>query len=132
MLQRKTPFHTQTNNELKFNDRLIKQLKRERNGETVQQVLPPKRKRPKTTRPATGGLNPIKPIASEVEPTIQVPAQCTFESSNNTSPVIVPSDTTDLVHTKTINPNHVKTSLNSTALSNPRYTWTWTYSPNLL
>eukprot|EP00536_Pseudo-nitzschia_multiseries_P012166 jgi/Psemu1/31101/gm1.31101_g len=45
-------------------------------------------------------------------------------------PVIVPSGTTDLVHTKTIDPNNVKTSLNSTALSNPHYTWTWTYSPN--
>eukprot|EP00536_Pseudo-nitzschia_multiseries_P018186 jgi/Psemu1/54492/gm1.54492_g len=43
MLQRKTPFHTQTNNELKFNDKLIEQLKRERNGETVQQVLAPRR-----------------------------------------------------------------------------------------
>eukprot|EP00536_Pseudo-nitzschia_multiseries_P005848 jgi/Psemu1/13772/gm1.13772_g len=115
---------------LKFNDKLIEQLKRKRNGETVQQVLPPKRKRPKTTRPVTGGLNPIKPIESEVEPTIQVPEQCTFESSNKTSPVIVPSGTTDLVHTKTIDPNNVETSLNSTALSNPHYTWTWTYSPN--
>eukprot|EP00536_Pseudo-nitzschia_multiseries_P011405 jgi/Psemu1/28820/gm1.28820_g len=130
MLQHKTPFHTQTNNKLKFNDKLIKQLKRERNGETVQQVLPPKRKRPKTTRPATGGLNPIKPIESEVEPTVQVPEQCTFESSNNTSPVIIPSDTTDLVHTKMIDSNNVETSLNSTALSDPYYTWTWNYFPN--
>eukprot|EP00536_Pseudo-nitzschia_multiseries_P013060 jgi/Psemu1/33994/gm1.33994_g len=130
MLQRKTLFHTQTNNELKFNDKLIKQLKRKRNGETVQQVLPPKRKRPKATRPATGDLNPIKPIESEVEPTIQVREQCTFESSNNTSPVIIPSGTTNLVHTKTIDPNNVEASLNSTALSNPHYTWTWTYSPN--
>eukprot|EP00536_Pseudo-nitzschia_multiseries_P018839 jgi/Psemu1/57559/gm1.57559_g len=126
------PVPSQTNNALTFNDKLIEQLKRERNGETVQQVLPPKRKRPKTTRPATGCLNPIKPIESEVEPTIQVREQCTFESSNNTSPVIVPSGTTDLVHsgTKTIDPNNVETSLNSTALSNPHYTWTWTYSPN--
>eukprot|EP00536_Pseudo-nitzschia_multiseries_P005472 jgi/Psemu1/12640/gm1.12640_g len=130
MLQRKTPSHTQTNNELKFNDKLIEQLKCKRNGETVQHVLPPKRQRPKTTRPATGGLNPIKPIESEVASTVQVPEQCTFESSNTTSPVIVPSGTTNLVHTKMINSNNVKTSLNSTALSDPHYTWTWNYFPN--
>eukprot|EP00536_Pseudo-nitzschia_multiseries_P011997 jgi/Psemu1/30634/gm1.30634_g len=132
MLQRKTPFHTQTtNNELKFNDKLIEQLKHKRNGETVQQVLPPKRKRPKTTtRPATGSLNPIKSIESEVTPTVQVPEQCTFESSNTTSPVIVPSGTTGLVRTKMIDSNNVETSLNSTALSDPHYTWTWNYFPN--
>eukprot|EP00536_Pseudo-nitzschia_multiseries_P018141 jgi/Psemu1/54296/gm1.54296_g len=44
--------------------------------------------------------------------------------------VIVPSGTTGLVHTKTINSNNVKTSLNSTAPRASLYTWTWTYSPN--
>eukprot|EP00536_Pseudo-nitzschia_multiseries_P005077 jgi/Psemu1/11660/gm1.11660_g len=78
MLQRKTPFHTQTNNERKFNDKLIEQLKRERNGETVQQVLPPKRK------------YHTKPTAPVVSETLPVPSR----------PTIVPSGTTALVHTK--------------------------------
>eukprot|EP00536_Pseudo-nitzschia_multiseries_P001736 jgi/Psemu1/3957/gm1.3957_g len=44
--------------------------------------------------------------------------------------VIVPSGTTGLVNTKTIDSNNVKTSLNSTAPYASLYTWTWTYSPN--
>eukprot|EP00536_Pseudo-nitzschia_multiseries_P006487 jgi/Psemu1/15430/gm1.15430_g len=45
--------------------------------------------------------------------------------------VNVPSGTTGLVHTKTIDSNNVKTSLNpSTAPRASLYTWTWTYSPN--
>eukprot|EP00536_Pseudo-nitzschia_multiseries_P010050 jgi/Psemu1/24842/gm1.24842_g len=78
MLQRKTPFHTQINNKLKFNDKLIEQLKREQNGETVQQVLPPKRK------------YRTKPTAPVVSETLPVPSH----------PTIVPSGTTALVHTK--------------------------------
>eukprot|EP00536_Pseudo-nitzschia_multiseries_P018888 jgi/Psemu1/57815/gm1.57815_g len=106
------PVPSQTNTALTFNDKLIEQLKQERHGDTLQHVIPPKSKHPKTTCPANGGLFPIKPIESEVAQTIQVPKQCTFESSNDTSPVIVSSGTTDLVHTTPIDPNNVETSLN--------------------
>eukprot|EP00536_Pseudo-nitzschia_multiseries_P014440 jgi/Psemu1/38674/gm1.38674_g len=42
----------------------------------------------------------------------------------------IPSGTTDLVHTTTTVSNPVKTPLDSIAPNAPRYTWTWTYSPN--
>eukprot|EP00536_Pseudo-nitzschia_multiseries_P016444 jgi/Psemu1/46248/gm1.46248_g len=124
MLQRITPFHTQTNNELKFNDKLIKQLKRERNGETVQQVLPPKQK------------HHTKPTAPVVSQTLPVPSR----------PTIVPFGTTDLVETKTTvlipraGPSPVTANLgplqpvgpiaDTPSFKAPRYISTWTYSPN--
>eukprot|EP00536_Pseudo-nitzschia_multiseries_P013723 jgi/Psemu1/36130/gm1.36130_g len=123
---------------------LIEQLKREQNGDTLQQVIPPKRKRPQTTRPATGGLNPIKPIESEVEPTIKVPSSC----------VTSPSATTDLIPNRMLDFDVVATPSNTTAsfppavtanlgplqtvgpiadtpsVKAPHYIWTWTYSPH--
>eukprot|EP00536_Pseudo-nitzschia_multiseries_P017518 jgi/Psemu1/51205/gm1.51205_g len=124
MLQRKTPFHTQTNNELKFNDKLIEQLKREWNGETVYQVLPPKQK------------HRTKPTAPVVSETLPVPS----------CPTIVPSGATDLVQTKTTvlipraGASPVTANLgplqpvgpiaDSPSVKAPRYIWTWTYSPN--
>eukprot|EP00536_Pseudo-nitzschia_multiseries_P008261 jgi/Psemu1/20063/gm1.20063_g len=53
----------------------------------------------------------------------------THTSSSNVD-VIVPSGTTGLFHTTTIDSNTVKTPSNSTAPNASRYTWTWTYSPN--
>eukprot|EP00536_Pseudo-nitzschia_multiseries_P001261 jgi/Psemu1/2866/gm1.2866_g len=124
MLQRKTPFHTQTNNKLQFNNKLIEQFKRERNGETVQQALPPKRKRPKTTRPTTGGLNPIKPIESEVEPAIKVPTYCVTSSSATTALPTIKSIDSDVVTT----PSNTTTS-DTPSINAPCYILTWTYSP---
>eukprot|EP00536_Pseudo-nitzschia_multiseries_P010110 jgi/Psemu1/25006/gm1.25006_g len=135
MLQPNTPFHTQISNKLKFNDKLIEQLKRERNGETVQQVLPPKRKRPKTTRPATGSLTPIKPIESEVKSTIQVAVQCTTsEFPNSTTSfksVPIPRAGASLV-TANLGPlQPVRPIADTPSVKAPRYIWTWTYSPNI-
>eukprot|EP00536_Pseudo-nitzschia_multiseries_P009663 jgi/Psemu1/23920/gm1.23920_g len=65
-------------------------------------------------------LPPSEPTAPVVSETLPVPSR----------PTIVPSGTTGLVHTKTIDSNNVKTSLNSTAPCASRYTWTCTYSPN--
>eukprot|EP00536_Pseudo-nitzschia_multiseries_P008953 jgi/Psemu1/21913/gm1.21913_g len=120
MLQPKTPFHTQITNKLKFNDKLIEQLKRERNGETVQQVLPPKRKRPKTTRPAAAiSTFPIKPVESEVKPTIHFAVPCTSESPNSTIfPKSVPIPCAG-ASTVTANLGPLQPAI-----------WTWTYSPN--
>eukprot|EP00536_Pseudo-nitzschia_multiseries_P011127 jgi/Psemu1/27943/gm1.27943_g len=53
----------------------------------------------------------------------------THISSSNVD-IIVPSGTTGLFHTKTIDSNTVKTPSNSPAPNASRYTWTWTYSPN--
>eukprot|EP00536_Pseudo-nitzschia_multiseries_P007450 jgi/Psemu1/17986/gm1.17986_g len=135
MLQRKTPFHTQITNKLKFNNKLIEQFKRERNGETVQQALPPKRTHPKTTRPAAAiSTFPIKPIDSEVKPTIQVAVAYTSESPNSTivpESVLIPCAGTSTVAAN-LGPLQpaVGPIANTHSVKAPRYIWTWTYSPN--
>eukprot|EP00536_Pseudo-nitzschia_multiseries_P006871 jgi/Psemu1/16337/gm1.16337_g len=135
MLQRKTPFHTQTNNKLQFNNKFIEQFKRERNGETVQQALPPKRKRPKTsTRPAAAiSTFPIKPVDSEVKPAIQVAVAYTSESPNSTivpAYVLIPRAGASTV-TATLGPLQpaVGPIAATHSVKAPRYIWTWTYSP---
>eukprot|EP00536_Pseudo-nitzschia_multiseries_P017347 jgi/Psemu1/50518/gm1.50518_g len=65
------------------------------------------------------------PNSNAITPSL-VPVQPAEANVN----VIVPSDSTGLVHTKTTVSNPVKTPLNSTAPNAFRYTWTWTYSPN--
>eukprot|EP00536_Pseudo-nitzschia_multiseries_P008148 jgi/Psemu1/19725/gm1.19725_g len=138
MLQRKTPFHTQITNELKFNGKLIEQSKRELNGEMIQQVLSPRRKhrskRPNTTRPATSSLTPVKAIESEVKPIIQVPAQCTSEFPNSTSTSSkstptpragAPPVTANLGLIQPVSP-----IADTPTVKPPSYTWTWKYSPN--
>eukprot|EP00536_Pseudo-nitzschia_multiseries_P019333 jgi/Psemu1/60171/gm1.60171_g len=58
------------------------------------------------------------PNSNAITPSL-VPAQPAEANVN----VIVPSDYTGIVHTKT-------TPLSSTAPNTPSYTWTWKYSPN--
>eukprot|EP00536_Pseudo-nitzschia_multiseries_P016414 jgi/Psemu1/46103/gm1.46103_g len=134
MLQRKTPSHTQRTNRQKFTNKLFEQFKRERNGETVQQALPPKRKHPKTTRPAAA-ISTF-PVESKSHTAIKVPTYCVTSSSATTAlPPVKPIDS-DVVTTlsnpiKTTSdllPGQATDSIPDTPA--PSYTWTWKYSPN--
>eukprot|EP00536_Pseudo-nitzschia_multiseries_P011859 jgi/Psemu1/30315/gm1.30315_g len=91
-------------------------------------VLPPSSSRNLFMQAYTGDPPSTTAKLLPVQPRTQllVPVQPAKANVN----VIVPSDSTALVHTKMTVSNPVKTPSNSTAPNAPRYTWTWTYSPN--
>eukprot|EP00536_Pseudo-nitzschia_multiseries_P014926 jgi/Psemu1/40652/gm1.40652_g len=93
------------------------------------------RKRPKTTRHAAAiSTFPIKPVESEVKPTIQVAVAYTSESPNSTlfsESVLIPRAGASTV-TANLGPLQpaVGPIANTHSVKAPRYIWTWTYSPN--
>eukprot|EP00536_Pseudo-nitzschia_multiseries_P007311 jgi/Psemu1/17646/gm1.17646_g len=112
--------------DLKFNTKLVEQFIRERNGETVRQALPPKRQRPKTTRPVAAiSTFPIKPVESKSHTAIKVPTYCVTSSSATIALPPIKSINSDVVTT----PSNTTTS-DTHSVKAPRYIWTWTYSPN--